>query len=174
MGAGADDVAVGKELTGLFVVGLKRGLYLEPAVVVETAEEFRRSGGMDVGRGARIYVKRNSQPLHGVFYYLVVTVNDILRSDALFAGLDCDGDSVFIASADKKHLFATHSEEAGVDVGRDIYTGQMTYVDRSVGVGQSGGYERTFELLFHIFRGYLLTCCLISRLNCKINHFSPK
>lgn len=51
-GAGADHVAVGEELTRLFVVGLEGCLHGKLALVVETAEKFRRCLVVELGSGA--------------------------------------------------------------------------------------------------------------------------
>ena len=152
MGACASHVAVGQKLSGLGVIGLHGGLHLEAPLVIQMAEEFGCGVRVDVARGARIYVERYAQLLHRVADDGVVAVDDILGRDSLFACLDGDGHSVLVAATHHDDVVATQAEIARVYVGRHVDACEVTDVHRPVGVGQCGGYERSFEFLFH--------CCM--------------
>ncbi len=149
MGALSCDIAVGEKLVGLLVIELHRTLLHKLPVVIETAEKLRRRGRMDIARGARIDVKRHTQLLKTVFYYFVVTVNNILGGHTLSLGLDGDRHPMLIAPADHDNILATHPQETGIDVGGNINPGQMAYMHRPVGIGQRGCHKCPFELFFH-------------------------
>ena len=54
---------------------------------------------------------------------------------------------MFIASADKKYVLAFGAQIANVDIGRNIYTGKVSDMDRPVGIRQSRGNGISFELM---------------------------
>jgi len=91
---------------------------------------------VDFRRRATVNIKTYAQALHAVFDELVVAVNDGLRRDALFARADGDGHAVFVAAADKHHVFALQAQVAHVDVGRHVNARQVTDVHGAVGVWQ--------------------------------------
>ena len=106
-------------------------------------------------RGAGIDVERNPQFLERLLDDVVVTVHDILRGYAFFAGLKGNGHAVLVGAAEEKHLFSVVAEVAGIDVGRDVNTGQVTDMDGAVGVRQRGGdgvTGRIFHVCFYFKR----------------------
>ena len=139
VGAGAGDVAVGQELLGLLVVVLLRHFLDELALLVEFLEVG--GGGLVVllAGGAAVDVERDAQFGEAVLDNLVVAVDDVLRRDALLAGLDGDGHAVLVAAADEHHLLALGAEVAHIDVGGHVDAGQVADVHRAVGVGQRRG-----------------------------------
>ena len=82
----------------------------------------------------------------------MIAVTYILRRYTLFFGTYGDGHAVLVAAADKYNVFLFQTKITNVDIGRDIYTSQMAYMNTSVGIGQGGGNGCAFKLfLFHIF-----------------------
>ncbi len=79
----------------------------------------------------------------------MVAVYDILRSDALLAGLQGDGYSMLVAAAYHDGILAAQAQEAGIDVGGYIYSGEMADMNGTIGIGQSRGDEGAAEFLFH-------------------------
>ena len=78
----------------------------------------------------------------------MVTVYDVLRSDAFLFSAERDGHTVLIRSADKEDVAATESQVARIDVGRQVNAGKVPYMHRSVSVGQRGGDQGAFEWMF--------------------------
>ena len=136
------NVAVCKKLFGLRIIVLLGLLCDELSFIVQLAEKF----------GSVPLVNRRG--CTAIDVEVVVAVHDILRGTALHAGLDRDRDSVLIASADIKHILSPHPEVPDVDVRRHVYPGQMTDVDRPVGIRQRTGHKCSLEFLFHIHEYY--------------------
>ena len=82
----------------------------------------------------------------------MVTVNDLLRGDALLAGALGNGYAVLVATAHEQHILALQAQVAHVDVGRHIHTSQMADVNGSVSIGQRRRHQRPrkFLLFLHI------------------------
>ena len=81
----------------------------------------------------------------------MVTVNNILRANPFLAGFDGDWHAMLIRTADKYHLFAFEAQVANIDIGRNIYTGKVSDVHWTIGVGQGRSYSCTFESHFNAF-----------------------
>ena len=82
----------------------------------------------------------------------MIAVADVLRRDALLSGAYGDGHAVLVAAADEDNVLFLQTQIAYINVGRNIYTGQMADVNTAVGIGQGGGDSCAFKLfLFHIF-----------------------
>lgn len=79
----------------------------------------------------------------------MVAVDHFLRGDALLAGAQGDGYTVFVAAADHHYVLALETHVARVDVSRDIDSGEVSDVNGPVGIGEGGGDECTLEFLFH-------------------------
>ena len=94
---------------------------------------------MDLAGGAGIYVEIDSETCERVLDYLVVTIHDVLRADALLARLDCNRNSVFIRTAYKEHVFAPHTQVPDVYVGRNVNAREVTYVYRPVRIRERAG-----------------------------------
>ena len=149
MRAGSGDISVGEELLCLFVVELHGRFLDEFPLVVETAEEVGGSAAVSFGSCPSVDVERDSELLERILDNIMVTVNDILGSNALLTSLDGDRDAMFVRTADEEDLFTAEAKIPGIDVGRDINAGEMTDVDRAVGVRESGSDESSFEI-FHV------------------------
>ena len=147
--AGSDDITVGEEGLGLLVIVLHRGLLDELALVVEFSEEGRSSLGMGCGRSARVDVERHAESLERLPDEFMVAVDDLLGRDALLAGLDGDGHTVFVRSADGDHVAAFEPQVTGIDIRRYVDTGQVTDMDGTVGIGECRSHEIAFELFCH-------------------------
>jgi hypothetical protein len=57
---------------------------------------------------------------------------------------------VLIRAADIEDILTLHSEISHIDIRRDIHTGKVTDVDRTVGVWKRAGHKRSVEFLAHI------------------------
>ena len=146
----AGDVAVGQESFSFLVVVLHGGLFDEFAFIVELAEEvgsrlvvyFRRSTSIDVERDAELLERVADQRMVAVYHVLGCT--------AFLLGTDGDGHTVLVASADEDDVLLLEAQVAHVDVGGDVDAGQVTDVDRAVGIGQGRCHGSTFKLFLHI------------------------
>ena len=135
----ADDQTVGQELLSLGVVKLHRLLLDELALVIEAAEKFAGSLGVDVGGGAGIYVEGYSEFLERILDNLVVTVDDVLGRHAFLARFQGDGHAMLVAAANHADLAVVEAQIAGVDIRRHVDSGEMSDVDGAVGIGESCG-----------------------------------
>ncbi len=81
----------------------------------------------------------------------MVAVYYILGGDALFAGADGDGHSMLVAASDHLDILAAQAQETCVDVGGDIYPGEVADVYRAVGVREGSGDKSPFEVLLHLY-----------------------
>ena len=71
----------------------------------------------------------------------MILVNDLLRSGVFFKGFNGDGSTVFIRTADKSDVIVEHSEHSDIYVCGKICAGQVTDMERSVGIWQCRGYQ---------------------------------
>ena len=78
----------------------------------------------------------------------MITIHNILRRNSFILCLDGDRHTMFVATSDHKHLLTFKSEITCIDVGRNIYPGKVSDMDRTVRVGQSGRNECSLEF-FH-------------------------
>ena len=149
LGAGADDVAVGKEGAGLLVVVLHRALLDELALVVELAEELRSGLGVGGRRGARVDVERHAEALERTLDEFVVAVDNLLRGDALLAGLDGDGHAVLVGAANRDDVAVAQTQVAGIDVRRYVNARQMADVNGAIGIGERRSDQIALEFFSH-------------------------
>ncbi len=149
MGTCAGNISVGEKFVGFGIVGLLGCLYFEFTLVVQPFEKFGGCGAVDVGCRARVDVETYAKLSHGIAYYSVVAVHDVLWSNALFAGLDGDRHTMLVTAADHNDFLAFEAQVTRIDVGGNIHACEVSDMHRSVGVGQGGGYESTVEFLFH-------------------------
>ena len=143
-------IAVGKKGLRILVIVLHRCLLDELALVVELAEEIRRRRAVRRRRGARIYVEGYAQTFERRFYDRVVAVDDLLRRDTLLARLDRYGHAVFVAAAYRYDVGSAEPQITRIYVRRYVDACQMTYMYRSVGIGQRRCNQITFILFCHI------------------------
>lgn len=103
---------------------------------------------MDVGCGARVNVERDAKLGERLFDDAVVAVDDILRCNTFSLSLNGDGHTVLVATANHEDFAALEAKITGIDVGGDVYSGEVADVDGAVGVWESSGDEGAFEI-FH-------------------------
>ena len=142
-------VTVGKELLGLLVVKLGSSLLRQFSLVIEFAKPFGSKFMMDVGGGAAIDVKGDTELLERVLNHLVITIHHVLWGDALLAGSHRDGHTVLIASADKQHILLLQSQVTYIDVGWYVNASQMTDVNTTVCIGQCRGHRSPLKFGFY-------------------------
>ena len=109
---------------------------------------------MGLGRGSGIDVETDTELSEGLLYQLMVFVHDILRRAALLAGLNGDGHPMLIRSAHEEHVPAAHSQVPDVDISGNVDSRQVSDVNRSVGIRQSGRNKITLKFL-HILSVFL-------------------
>ena len=105
-GAFALDVAVGEEVTGLFVVELLSGLLHQLAFVEELAEEVAGHLVMSVAGSAAIHIKTDAEAFKRLFDEVVIAVHYLLGGDALLACADSHGHTVLVAAAYEYYILA--------------------------------------------------------------------
>ena len=145
------NITVGKELLSLFIIILLRRLLDKNSLVIQFPEKLGSCFRMNIGRGTGIYVERNSKFFKRFFYYRMIPIDYILRSDTFSFSLQGNRYSMLIRSADMDHLFSFETQISGINISRNIYTGQMPDMHRAVSIRQRCSYESTFEFLFHWF-----------------------
>ena len=104
-----------------------------------------------LGGGAGVDVERDAEALEGVLDKRVIAVYDVLRGDALLLRAEGDGHAVLIRPTDEEDVASAESQVARVDVGRQVDTGKVSDMHRPISVGQCGGDEGAFEILFCFF-----------------------
>ncbi len=122
---------------------------------------------MCLGCGAGIYIKRYTQLLKRVLDYLVVAVNDILWSHTLAACLYSDRHTVLVASAYHHNVLSAQAQITGVNVGRYINTGEMSDMNRTIGIWKSRSNQCAFKFLLHRVIIFMCAKLAISRLKNK-------
>ena len=147
MRAGADDIAVGEELSRLLIVILLRSLLDKFTVVVKLPEKIRCGLVVRGGRGARIDVERHAQTAERLLDNAVVLVDDILRGNPLLAGLYRNGYAVFVRSANRNDILAPQAQVTRIDVRRNIDSGQVADMYGTVGVRKRRSNQVAFEFL---------------------------
>lgn len=147
--ASACHIAVGKKLAGLGIVKLLRCLFHKFALVVKTTEEIGSRAAVSIGCSAPVNIKRNAEFLKRIFYNIVISVHYILWGDTLGACLDSDRHTMLVGAAYEKHIGALEPEVSDINIGRDIYAGEMSYMHRSVGVRERRGDQSSLEILIH-------------------------
>jgi len=81
-------------------------------------------------------------------------VDHILRSDALVPGFQRDGHPVFVGTADETNFLPLQAKIPGINIGGNVYAGQVPDVDRAVGIRQCGGDQGALKIChgFTFFR----------------------
>ena len=79
----------------------------------------------------------------------MIAVHDVLRGHALILSLDSDGHTMLVATADHSHLAAIQTHITRINIGGNIYAGQMSDVDRPVGVWKGCGDQGSLILFVH-------------------------
>ena len=150
LGAGPLDIAVRKEGPGLDIVVLLAFPGDEFPFIVEFPEEL--GGVFVVHRGGRtgIDVEIDPEAGEGILHDLVVLVHDILRGNALLAGLDRDRNAVLVRAADENDSRSPEPQIADINVAGDICAGQVADMDRPVRIRKGAGHEGSLEFLLHI------------------------
>jgi hypothetical protein len=100
MGAGSNNITIGQKLLGGVIVKLSG--YLLPQKPA-TMQDLKKSRGLPVMGGSRCPRKMGEfhpNPLERIANKDMVPVHQIPGVHPFFAGLQCDGDPVFIRTAD--------------------------------------------------------------------------
>ena len=147
MGASSHDIAVGQKGFCLRVVVLLTRTLYKFMVIVESAEELRCRLGMHTTRGARVDIEIDTELLKRLLDERMIAIDHLLRCDALGFGFERDGHSVLIRPPNKQHLLSSHSFVAHVNVRRDIHTGKVTYMHRSIGIRERSCNKGTLKSL---------------------------
>ena len=79
----------------------------------------------------------------------MIAVHDILRGASLLLRLDRDRHTMLIRATHIQHILTSHSQISHIDVRRDIYTGEMSDMHRTIGIRQRTGYQSSVEILTH-------------------------
>ena len=116
------NIAVGKELIGLLVIVLLRRLFNEFSFIIELTEKFRCMLVMSCARSTTINIVCDTQTFKTIFNDCVITVYNILRSDTLLLSSNCNGNTMFITTANHQYLFTFQAEVACVNICWDIYS----------------------------------------------------
>ena len=152
------DITVGEEVSRLFIIELLGHFLHELAFVVEFLEEVACQFVMSLAGGTAIHIERNAEAFERILDEIMIAVNHLLNGDSLLTGTDGNGYTMFVGTTDKQYIASLKTKVAHIDVSRHIDTGKMSDMYWAVGIRQSRGYCRSFEILFHIavlrFCGY--------------------
>ena len=151
MRTGAGNVAVCQKLAGFQVVVLFTGFFDEFTLAVELVEKSRSCFVMYGRSGARINIEGNTKIFEGFLDNVMVTIYNILRTEPFFFCFESNGNTVFVGTSDKQYFLSFESEVANINVCRNVNAGQMSDVNRPVGIGQSCSDGGPFELLGHMY-----------------------
>ena len=149
----ARHIAVGQELLRLLVVELCSRFLRQLPLIIEFAEPFGGKLMMRLRCCPAVYIERDAEFLEALLDHLMVAVHHILRGDTLLTGTNRDGHTMLIRTTDKQHLALLQSQVAHIDICRHIYTGQVTDMNTTIGVGQCRRHRRSLEslVLFHFY-----------------------
>ena len=137
--AGADDIAVGQELTGFFVVELFAYFFRKGTFLEQVAEHLRSGFVVQRIGSAAVMVERNAEAVESIADEGVVAVYQFLRTDAFLAGADGDGHAMLVAATDEDYVIAAQPAPAHIEIGRQISSGQVSEMHRSIGVWKGCG-----------------------------------
>ena len=145
VGAGALDVAVGQVAVAMGAVGQHHVVGIDVALVMEGRENFVNYLLVVLGLGVGKQVEGNAQLLPRFQEHAVVAFDHFFGGNAFLVGPDGDGSAVGVAARHHEDVVALHAVIAGEDVGAQVATGDVTQVQRTVGVRPSHGDENTFR-----------------------------
>lgn len=89
-------------------------------------------------RRPRIIVEADPKLLKGRLNNAVVLIYKLFWRNTLLFRLHGYGHPVLIAAADKGNIPALKSLIARINISGHIYTGQMPYMKRAIGIGKGG------------------------------------
>ena len=144
------DITVCKKLFRFLVIILFGSLFQKFALIIKRFKELRCRIMVCLGRRTGINIKRNSKFLKRLFNKAMISIYNILRSYSFFTRTNGNGHSMFIRTSDKKDIFFFQTEIADIDISRNIHTGKMTNMHRTISVRQCRSHSRSFKFLFHI------------------------
>ena len=101
----ANDVAVGKEFSCYLITELLLYLFLQYALIVESAEEVRSKLVMNIGSGTAINIERNTEILERFLDEVMIAVYHLLHGDALFLSTDSNRHSMLVRTSNKNNFF---------------------------------------------------------------------
>jgi hypothetical protein len=82
--------------------------------------------------GPRVDIKRNTEISEGSFDEFVISIDDLLGGDPFFPCPDGNGHTVFVTTADKENFFAFETQIAGINVRRNIHSGEVSNMHGTV------------------------------------------
>src|SRR3978361_2310360 len=83
-----------------------------------------------------VNIKRDAEFLKTLFDLVVVFINNSLRGSSLLFGFYSDGRAVLIRAANVNYIFLLKSQVSYKNIGRQVSPGQMTNMQRAIGVWQ--------------------------------------
>ncbi len=101
--------------------------------------------------GTTVNIERNAKFFERLLYYLMVSINNVLRSNAFLTSLERYGNAVFVGTANEEYIAVFQAVVASIDVGRHIHASQMSNMYRSVCIRQSGSNGNSF-VVFHFLK----------------------
>ena len=89
-------------------------------------------------------VKGDAQPFPRIKELCVVAFQHFLRFHTLLVGTDRYGRAVGVGAGYHKHVAALHAVIAGENIGGQIAAGNVSHVQRAVGIGPRDTYQDAF------------------------------
>ena len=89
--------------------------------------------------GAAVNIKSDTEILETFTNDVVVAIHHFLRSDAFFSGSQCDWNAMLIAAAYEQHFFTGIAHVTHVSICRQINSGNVPDVNRSIGIRKRSG-----------------------------------
>ena len=153
MRAFAHDISVSKELFCFLIIILFAFFLNEFPVIIELLKEVAGHQTVGFARRTAIDIKADSKLFERFFDEFMIAVTNILWRDSFLFGTQSDWHAVLITTANEDHLLLFKSQIAYIDVGRNVYSREMSYVNTSICIRQCRGNCCAFEfLLFHLNR----------------------
>ena len=164
------DITVCKESVR-FSVEILLALFLyELPFIIHLAEKLRSHFRMDPGRGPGIDVEVDTETFERLLDDRMVPVHHILRRTSLFPGLYGDRHPMLVRAADEQDILSPHPEIPHIYVRRDIDSGKMSDMHRTVGVRQSACHKCPTEIfVFHIYLPNLILIITLARFQTVIS-----
>ena len=80
----------------------------------------------------------------------MVTVHNILRCDTLFSSTNSYRHTMLVGTTYEEYVPAFETEVTDIDIGRDVNSGKVTYVNGPVRIRKGAGDKRSLEFFCHI------------------------
>src|SRR5690606_38062923 len=143
VGAGALDVAVGKEAAVGDGIDLALPYLLDQAGLVEPGGEMLGEAVVPLARGAAEMVEGQPEPVGQILLHLPHPRAVVCHRLAGLGGGEFGGSAMFVSGADEHHLMPARPEEPRVDIGRQLRADQVSEMLDAVDVWQGRGDQGT-------------------------------